>query len=210
MDSFGISTFAVSLDPQAQSKLLTEIELMICTTANEYFKTQQKAGRMSVESLVKILKYWRGRGRPQVIEFHFDQMTQRDLVMANMKTFRFYGPNAENPISLLVMMQAWESLAKDMSVRTFCTPDFMIKKHMCDCYKVLEMLGAPLPTFLALQDIQVRTLRLMREEQRKRDEREALKFGVERRFEPPTLVSTGSSPSDSDRFNSFDEERELI
>ena len=179
---------------------------MICTTANAYLKAQQNGGRMSVESLIKILKHWRGKGRPQVLEFHFDQITQRDLILANMKTFRFYGPNAENPISLLVMMQAWESMAKDMSIRTFCTPDFIIKKHMCDCYKILELLGAPLPTFLALQDIQVKTLKIMREEQRKRDEREALKLGVERRFDPPPLVSTHSSLEGSDRLGSFEEE----
>lgn len=59
---------------------------------------------------------------------------------------------------------------------------------MHDCYKILEMLGAPLVTFLAFQEIQVRTLATMRDEQRRRDDLEAVKFGVERRWEPPVKV----------------------
>ena len=62
---------------------------------------------------------------------------------------------------------------------------------MHDCYKILEMLGAPLVTFLAFQEIQVRALGVMREVQRKRDEYEAMKFGVERRWEPPAETAPG-------------------
>ena len=56
---------------------------------------------------------------------------------------------------------------------------------MTDCYRILEMLGAPLVTFLAFQEIQVKALAIMREEQKKRDDYEAIKFGVEKRWEPP-------------------------
>ena len=161
---------------------------MICATANQYLMTQRREGRMSVDSLVQVTKYWRSKNRPQVIEFQFDQQTQRDLVLYNLKSFRFYGPNAENPVSLNAMMLSWKTVAKEMSVRTFCTPDSVVRKHMHDCYKILEMLGAPLVTFLAFQEIQVRALATMREEQKRRDELEAVKYGVERRWEPPLKV----------------------
>ena len=182
------SKFPVSLDPPTQAKLYSEIELMICATANQYLMTQRREGRMSVDSLVQIMKFWRSKNRPQVIEFQFDQQTQRDLVLYNLKSFRFYGSNADNPLSLNAMMLSWKSMAKEMSVRTFCTPDSVVRKHMHDCYKILEMLGAPMVTFLAFQEIQVRALATMRDEQRRRDELEAVKFGVERRWEPPVKV----------------------
>lgn len=70
------------------------------------------------------------------------------------------------------------------AIRTFCTPDTVIKKHLHDCYKILEMLGAPYVTFLAFQEIQVKAMAIMREEQKKRDIYEAIPFGIERRWEP--------------------------
>ena len=169
-----------------QAKLYSEMELMICATANQYLNVQQKEGRMTVESLRKVTEWWASKNRPQVIEFMFDQATQRDLVLYNIKSFRFYGPNADNTLHMNSMMQSWKALSRDMSVRTFCTPDSVIRKHTHDCYKILEMLGAPLVTFMAFQEIQMKALKVMREEQKKRDDYEAIKFGVERRWEAPT------------------------
>ena len=124
-----------------QAKLYSEMELMICATANQYLSTQAEQGRMSVESLQKVTNFWESKNRPQVIEFMFDQATQRDLVFYNLRTFRFYGPNASNLVAMNIMMQAWKTLAREMSVRTFCTPDSVVQKHMQDTYKILEMLG---------------------------------------------------------------------
>ncbi|KAI4214877.1 MAG: hypothetical protein LQ351_002590 [Letrouitia transgressa] len=180
-----ISKFPVSLDPPTQAKLYSDMELMICATANRFLMVQKCEGRISLESLTKIMQFWQSKNRPQVIEFMFDQATQRDLVLYNLKTVRFYGPSAEEPVKMSIMMQAWRTLAKEMGVRTFCTPDSVIRKHMFDLYKILEMLGAPMVTFMAFQEIQVRTLAAMREAQKKRDEYQAIKFGVERKWEPP-------------------------
>lgn len=187
-----MSKFPVSLDPPTQAKLYSEIELMICATANQYLMTQRREGRISIESLVKVTTFWASKGRPQVIEFQFDQSTQRDLILANIKTFRFYGQHAENPVSLNSMMYNWKIVAKEMAVRTFCTPDSVIRKHMHDVYKILEMLGAPLVTFLAFQEIQVKALKIMREEQQKRDEAELVQYGVERVWNPPETVTTSN------------------
>ena len=162
---------------------------MICATANQYLNIQQREGRMTVESITKITQWWASKNRPQVIEFMFDQATQHDLVLYNLKTFRFYGPNAEDLVSMNTMMQSWKALAREMSVRTFCTPDSVMRKQMHDCYKILEMLGAPLVTFLAFQELQVKALKIMRQEQKKRDEYEAIKFGVEKKWEPPMRES---------------------
>lgn len=184
--SLSKTKFNVSLSPPMQAKLYSEMELMICATANQYLNVQQREGRMTVESLKKVTDWWASKNRPQVIEFMFDQATQRDLVLYNLKGFRFYGPNADNSLQMNAMMQSWKALSRDMSVRTFCTPDSVIRKHTHDCYKILEMLGAPLVTFMAFQEIQVKALKIMREEQKRRDEYEAIKFGVERRWEAPT------------------------
>lgn len=169
-----------------QAKLYSEMELMICATANQYLNVQHREGRMSVESLKKVTEWWTSKNRPQVIEFMFDQATQRDLVLYNLKSFRFYGANADDNLQMNAMMQSWKALSRDMSVRTFCTPDSVIRKHTHDCYKILEMLGAPLVTFMAFQEIQMKALKVMREEQKKREEYEAIKFGVERKWEAPT------------------------
>lgn len=156
---------------------------------------------MSIESLVKITTFWASKGRPQVIEFQFDQATQRDLVLYNLKTFRFYGEHAENPVSLNSMMYNWKTVAKEMSVRTFCTPDSVIRKHLHDIYQILEMLGAPMVTFLAFQAMQVKALKTMREEQKKRDEAEMVQYGVERIWNPPperVISSPRHRPGDLD------------
>ena len=47
------------------------------------------------------------------------------------------------------------------------------------------MLGAPLVTFMAFQEVQVKVLGIIQEEQDKRDEYNATKFGVEKPWEPP-------------------------
>ncbi|KAI9657807.1 MAG: hypothetical protein M1829_006873 [Trizodia sp. TS-e1964] len=179
------SRFPISLDPPTQAKLYSEIELMICVTANAYLMMQRREGRMSVESLQRVTEFWRNKGRPQVVEFQFDQATQRDLVLYNLKSFRFYGEKAENPVALNSMMYCWKSLAKEMNVRTFCAPDSVIRKQMHDIYKILEMLGAPLTTFLAFQEIQVKALKKMRDEQERRDLEAKVEYGVERVWVPP-------------------------
>ena len=69
-------------------------------------------------------------------------------------------------------MYAWKVMAKEMSVRTFCTPDSVLRKHMHDAHRVLEMLGAGLSTFLALQELQVSALKEMADAQKKRLERQ--------------------------------------
>lgn len=158
---------------------------MICAAANDFLLKEKEAGRMSYESVVKITQFWASKNRPQVVDFRFDQATQRDLVEYNVKNFKFNGPSAGSPMAVHAMLLAWKHLAKEMSVRTFCSPDSMIKKHMQDCYKILEMLGAPMITFLAYQQIHVTALRKMNERQASHKDSGSKKAGVEVPWEPP-------------------------
>ena len=96
------STFPISMSPYAQSVLTSQIELMVTVTANRFLLIQHEHGRMSPESLTKVLEFWKSKGRPQVIEFHFDQATQRDLIVSNLKTFRFFGRHAGEPVAVSV------------------------------------------------------------------------------------------------------------
>lgn len=176
---------------------------MICVAANKFLKAQQKSGLMSADSVSKIVNQWSRKNRPQVLEFQFDQATQRDLVLYNINTFRFHGEARTNPMVLNATMYAWKVMANEMSVRTFCTPDSVIRKHLHDTHKVLEMLGAGLTTFLVLQEMQVDALKEIAEEQKKRVERQKRRGTDEargsgsaktRKFTPPTPTSFLSAP----------------
>ena len=86
-------------------------------------------------------------------------------------------------------------------MRTFCTPDPVIKKQLKDGYKVLEMLGAPLVTFLAFQEIQVKVLGIIKDEQEKKDQYAHVKHGIEKRWEPPSM--TYKDVKELERMNPF-------
>lgn len=178
--------FYVSVTPPQQAKLYAELELMICASANDYLAVQQREGRMSLESLSTVLQTWANKHRPQVIEFMFDQTTQRDLVVFNLNTFRFFGPNASNIVSVNSMVHAWKSLAREMAVRTFCSPDVVVRKHLHDCYSVLELLGAPQVTLRAFAQIRDRTEKVIEEGRKKRADYERMEWGTEKRWEPRT------------------------
>ncbi|PWY72172.1 hypothetical protein BO94DRAFT_560156 [Aspergillus sclerotioniger CBS 115572] len=156
------STIPISLDPPTQAKLYSEMEVMICVTANKFLLDQYNEGRLSEESIRKVTKYWGSKNRPQVIEFQFDQATQRRLIMSNIRTLRFSGEFSTNPVLLKSNLNNWKAVSKEMSVRTFCAPDSAIRKHMHDIHKILDMLDAPLVTYITFEELQMRTLSLMK------------------------------------------------
>lgn len=163
--ALGRSTFAISLNPPMQAKVYGELELMLCVSGNKFLMEQYRRGRMSADSVAKINAAWRGKNRPQVREFQYDQLTQRELVLANIKTFEFHGDAASSAIALNGILHCWKALAKEMSIRTFCTADVQVKKHLLDARRVLEMFGTPMITFLAFQEIQTAAHRGIREYQ---------------------------------------------
>jgi hypothetical protein len=148
------STFPISLNPAQQAELYLDVELLICDSANTFLMNEYRNGRMSVDSLKKITDFWKSKGRPQVVEFHYDQSTQRDLIVANQKTFRFYGPNANDPLKVHAMLYAWKTNAREMAIRTFCYPDSMIRKHIRDAFVILDFLGGHPFQYIAAHEIQ--------------------------------------------------------
>lgn len=161
------SNVPISLDSFTQAKLYSDMELMICSSANHFLVGQHRVGRVSRESIKKVNNFWGSKNRPQVVEFQFDQATQRQLVLSNIRTLDFHGESATNPILLRSNLQNWKAIVKEMNVRTFCLPDSAVRKHMYDIHKILDMLGAPLSISLAFQELQTQTLSLMREEMKK-------------------------------------------
>ncbi|KAL4932921.1 uncharacterized protein BDV17DRAFT_252442 [Aspergillus undulatus] len=158
------STVAISLDPTVQAKLYSDMEVMIRTSANRFLVEQYEGGRISKESIRKVNNFWGSKNRPDVVEFQFDQATQRQLILSNIRTLHFNGESSTNPVALHSNLQSWKTVVKEMSVRTFCAPDSAIRKHMRDIQKLLDMLGAPITTFLVFEELQLRTLFLMKEQ----------------------------------------------
>eukprot|EP00136_Aspergillus_niger_P006168 XP_001397099.2 hypothetical protein ANI_1_1634134 [Aspergillus niger CBS 513.88] len=156
------STIPISLDPPTQAKLYSEMEVMLCVSTNKFLLGQYNEGRLSEESIRKVTNYWGSKNRPQVVEFQFDQATQRRLVLANIRTLRFSGECSTNAVLLKSNLNNWKALSKEMGVRTFCFPDSAVRKHMHDIHKLLDMLDAPLTTYLTFEELQMSILSLMK------------------------------------------------
>ncbi|KAJ5587153.1 uncharacterized protein N7459_002918 [Penicillium hispanicum] len=157
------STVPISLDPITQAKLYSDLEFMICATANKYLLHQYYDGRVSQQSINKVNSFWGSKNRPRVTEFHFDQATQQQLIMANRASLHFSGESSTNPIRLHSNLRNWKVIAQEMSVRTFCLPDSAIRKHLFDLQKILDMLDAPLETMREFQELSYRAQQQMTE-----------------------------------------------
>jgi hypothetical protein len=147
---------AISIPPPEQARITMELELMVVHTANTFLMIQFSQGRMSVDSIKRTVDTWKGKGRPGVIEFHYDQATQRDLVVANQHNFRFYGERARDNIRIDSMLYNWKQVASIMSIRTFCNADTVIMKLIFDLEQILELLGAAESLMLRIQQIRGR------------------------------------------------------
>ncbi len=157
------STFPISLKPNQQAELYFDIELLICDSANTFLMYQYQKGRLSVDSVKKLTDFWKSKGRPQVVEFYYDQSSQRDLIVANQRTFSFYGPNANNPLKVHSMLYAWKTDAREMAIRTFCYPDSMIRKHIQDTFMIMDFLGGHPVQYLALQEVYAKFVKWVKE-----------------------------------------------
>lgn len=132
---------------------------------------EARAGRISPESVAKVKELWEKMNRPQVVEFHYDQLTQHNLIMANLDRVKLHGDAATDAIAINSTMRGWKTMAREMSIRTFCSPDSVIRKHLHDAHRVLELIGAPLVTFMAYEDMQLKTLSKINQRQKERLDR---------------------------------------
>jgi hypothetical protein len=144
---------SISLGPAEQARIYMEVELMLVHTANNFLMSQFSQGRVAVDSIKKTVDAWKGKGRPLVIEFMYDQATQRELVLANQHNFRFHGETAGNEIRVTSMLYNWKQVANLMSFRTFCSADTIIMKLLFDIEQILGLLGAGGPVMLRFQEI---------------------------------------------------------
>lgn len=128
---------------------------MLVHTANGFLMTQFSQGRIAIDSIKKTSDMWKNKGRPSVIEFMYDQATQRDLVAVNQHTFRFYGERAGDGIRINSMLYNWKQVASHMVIRTFCNADTVILKLLFDIGQILELLGATEGILLRHQSIRM-------------------------------------------------------
>ncbi|KAL9109518.1 MAG: hypothetical protein Q9227_005853 [Pyrenula ochraceoflavens] len=166
------------------------MELMVVVSASKFLLRQHELGRISADSVSKATTMWKSKNRPQVIDFQFDQATQRDIIQDNLLTLRFEGEYETNLVLLKSTLHQWKSLAKDMSVRTFCSPDSMIRQNLFDTSRVIEMLGAPQVMVLAWQELFGRTMGTMQMAAKRRMERK-MQLGTPKEvpLPPPSPLS---------------------
>ncbi|KAJ5053975.1 uncharacterized protein L3040_000264 [Drepanopeziza brunnea f. sp. 'multigermtubi'] len=168
-----MSILSVSLGPPEQARLLMEVELMIVHTANTFLMSQFSQGRIAVDSIKKTVDTWKSRGRHVVIEFMYDQATQRDLVAANQHNFRFFGERAGSEVRTNSMLYNWKQVASLMAIRTFCDADTVILKLLFDVEQILELLGGAESIMLRLQQIRANSNEMMRLARQRKDARKS-------------------------------------
>ena len=190
------SDFPISTDYVDQMRLYGEIELMLTTVINDFLIGQMAAGHMSLSSIQKIARDWHQKSRPQVLDFHFDLPTQFELIKLNTDTFRFHGEEGNNGMKQAVMFNCLRGIVRELSIRTFCAPDSVIKKVMHDCWRVIEMMGAKPESFMLLQHIQGVTLKKIGDMCKQRRDRQKIVYGVTRPFVPPGMEDKNDDDAD--------------
>ncbi|KAK5955751.1 hypothetical protein OHC33_003392 [Knufia fluminis] len=136
------TVFPVSIKSSGQSKLWSELEYMLIETCNSFLKEELEAGRLSRDSIIRTKRQWQARNRPQVIEFYYDQAAQYDLIIANLRTVQLYSDYAQDAIMMNSVLHQWKILIRELSVKTLCMPDSIVRRWLHDGRRVLELLGA--------------------------------------------------------------------
>lgn len=167
VDKRPTTLLTISLGPPEQAQITMELELMLVHTGNNFLMNEFSLGRMAVDTIKKTVDTWKAKGRAGVIEFMYDQVTQRELVAANQHTFRFHGQRAGDAIRVNSMLYNWKQVANQMSIRTFCNADTVVLKLLFDIEQILELLGASEPVMLRVQQIRSRVNDLIRKAREK-------------------------------------------
>ncbi|KAL9616896.1 MAG: hypothetical protein Q9160_008285 [Pyrenula sp. 1 TL-2023] len=171
------STFPISIDAMTQMVIYAELELLIVTQVNRYLMEQHKKTRISADSVTKVVTHWKSKNRPQVLEFMFDQQTQRELVLYNISSLQFADKYHHNNVKLHGVLSQWKAIAKEMNVRTFCNPDSMIKEHVLVTRKICEMVNARGGAYTALGQLEELVKTLIKDAETERQERR-MKLGT--------------------------------
>lgn len=137
------SSFPVSIKSSGQSKLWSELEYMLIETCNTFLKEELANDRISRDSVIRAKRQWQSRSRPPIIEFYYDQATQYEIIIGNLRTIKLYSDYAEDAIILNSVLHQWKILIRELSVKTLCMPDSIVRRWLHDGRRVLELLGAP-------------------------------------------------------------------
>jgi len=175
----------ISLSPPIQARLFSELELVLTKTINDYLLGEKMMGRMSEESLEKVVKSWIAKGRPLPNEFYFDLATQLELFHANLKTLRFFGQHQGSYLHIQSMLNGWSALAKRLNRRTLSTPDSDIKKYLLDIDHILNLLGADHKVWTSFGYWRDATLQALAAKEQEEKEHGAKAWGVPMAFLPP-------------------------
>jgi hypothetical protein len=144
----------ISLLPKEQAVIYMELDFILQQTANGFLQAQWNEARLSPDALNKVVSRW-GVTRPTVKQFMYD-------------AFRFHGEHANNKVKVSAVLSSWETVAKQMTVRTHCDRDFILWKLVHDVRQILEILGAEDATMLCVQGIESKVMmRMKNEEQQK-------------------------------------------
>jgi hypothetical protein len=191
-----ISALSISISPPEQARVYMEVELMLVHTANNFLMNQFSQGRIAVDSIKKVVDLWKGKGRPIVIEFMYDQITQRDLVVANQHNFRFHGNRSTDEVRINSMLYNWKQVANAMTIRTFCNADTVVMKLLFDVEQILELLGAGEPLMFRLQQIRAsvnHTVQNSRQNKADQTAKRAVPRGLEKIWQPHASADSASS-----------------
>lgn len=149
---------------------------MLVHTANTFLMNQFRQGRIAIDSIKKTFDNWKSKGRPSVVEFMYDQATQKELISVNQHNFRFHGERALDGIRVHSMLYNWKVVASHMAIRTFCNADTVILKLLFDIEQILELLGAAEGILLRLRNIRLSVNEKILLSRKKRDSESAEKF----------------------------------
>ncbi|PQE21750.1 DDHD domain protein [Rutstroemia sp. NJR-2017a BBW] len=199
VDKNRVSVLSISVSPFEQARYLVELELMIVHTANTFLMTQFSQGRMSIDTIKKTVDTWKNKGRPAVVEFMYDQGTQRDLVAVNQFNVRFHGEKLGDDVRITSMLYNWKQVASLMAVRTFCNADTVLLKLLFDIEQILELIGATDSIMLRLQQLRVSINETIRIAKLGETRREATN-GREMPWDPHNSTSTSRSVSIEDPY----------
>lgn len=176
----------ISLSPPIQARLFSELELILTKTINDYLLGEKMMGRMSAESIDKVVKNWVAKGRPLPNEFYFDLATQLELFNANLHSFRFFGIHQGSYLHIQSMLSGWSALAKKLNRRTLSTPDSDIKKYLVDIDNILNLLGVDHKVWAAFGYWRDVTIQAMSVKEQQEKEQGAKAWGIPMTTLPPT------------------------
>jgi hypothetical protein len=145
----------ISIAPPIQARIYMQLELSLHQTANSFLMAQVNQARMSLDSWKKHDELWKDKGRPSVREFMYNLEMQQKLVADNQHGFRFYGDAVGNNIRINAMLHSWRQVSRQLALRTFCDPDSVILKLICDVERILGTLGAVDSVMAGVQNLRI-------------------------------------------------------